>query len=1194
MTQMQYSWEQGQYSREYVHFSWETEGDTCFFSTASANGPFWSKSLWRGDLAPSLLTLQKIGATAACIATGQAWAAPLIVAGLDALDTTANVAMDNMSFEDGLVNMGRIGAKAAIGSLTAGLGSSLTAAWSSSLGAFGGAALSTAVTGSINQVAAIGIDGFNRDGWDVGGWKGFGRKLGNAGISVGISSAAAGISHDITASSGAKFQKLKNGNYGWSRPAGVTGTQWHGMSKIQKYGNLVGGAFKQGGNYALGRDVTLNLLNTQMFGGPDVGFLEFSFNREGKKSFQFGTGGLDVSPGALAIASEGASDIGYLDRMESSYRGLDKVDVVNLQGSSGDATAIATSRAIIEGELQMRFGSEGGYDFALNQGRNDRNNTFYISDRIRSGNLNDVAVGAVVASHEGGHLGYGPITEDDGLDRLYDIDVNVWNGLKKAFGGLQNRELDELARVKRFSSAMDRSDVFYQYVRGMYNVEDPRARQRFDSQSFGMNRAKRYDNAAFRNRYLRSQMIAATYNMFSFKALPSPAVRHGIGRLLNLADRIDEKKGIWPFRDSADHNEALGIIGDFATTASAVNQAAGYSPSRQSAIYNYVYESSGVIAKDLVQEHGKGPAAVMMAKVLTYAPLKYSMGSKIARDGEFQNNYQKYFGDHCAFSATGTLRNTAGTVGTVDCNGFVVDVLRLVGEKYNSFNTRIRDTLAGVKHGSSERYPRGDLGLTSTDKQNLRRLHTLPYQKMVTLMRKINRPGVVMGYPGSGAAGHIWFNTGKWLIGRNNRFIGIYILESAGRDIGTAYRPILFQNRHYFKTTTYARSIEKKKASMSVLFIFVFFSLFSCSVDNKKTSKKKGRDKHKSLKKSYFVNEQTKYYRVNIFRFINRDYSKAGMSFFVALSKGKKLLNIFPDSIYVWKNHDIYLSNPEIDEDGLVRSKILIFNSRGKLKKKSMSDIRGNLIFISKNSSLVIANLRKMQIFSQDLKKKYHVLNFIFSHYTYPQFFQKVNESNFLYRVDSHVTKIDINKSEVILKYRISGSESELLKEGYKNSRKTQDDFEHIKKYLFPKNLNTNNDLFNYAYLRMRWGSVYDCLTQSGGIASRYCVGLDYYGNEYYANAEIKSGKIVDVINFLKTPLFLVVKDKNQKKKWKIRFPYLYGKADVNARGGRTYHVTPSGIVYILNVHPVHGIHLDKYVPEPVAKRAGGAAKAYY
>jgi len=39
--------------------------------------------------------------------------------------------------------------------------------------------------------------------------------------------------------------------------------------------------------------------------------------------------------------------------------------------------------------------------------------------------------------------------------------------------------------------------------------------------------------------------------------------------------------------------------------------------------------------------------------------------------------------------------------------------------------------------------------------------------------------------------------------------------------------------------------------------------------------------------------------------------------------------------------------------------------------------------------------------------------------------------------------------------------------------------------------------------------------------------------------------------------------------------------------------ITPSGIIYMMTVTLTHA-YIDKYVPEPVAKKAGGAAKAYY
>lgn len=420
-------------------------------------GAFWQKPLWDSDkdndgssdswfAAPNILTIAKI---AGSVCGGGPW----FSFALDALDTAANVAMGNMSLKDGAIGLAKSGATAAVGSLTAGLGDKLTASWSASIGTFGGAALAKAASMSINQVAQIGINGFSSGGWDVGGWKGLGNKLGKAAISVGVSSVAAGISHSIIAASGAKFVQGKDGKYGWEKNIGSTGN-WYGMNSIKKLGGLAGGLFEQGANFALGRDVTLNLANFGMFGGRDVGFLEFGFNRKsGVKGLQFGMEGLDVSASAIASAFEGGRHMNFLNKMENSggYRNLDKLSIINMMGRSGDKTALATADGIVDGELHMMFDKEyqnrpgeNPLSLARNQGTQADNGAIFVSDKIRSDNLNDLALGAVAASHSGGFFGYGDISADGkhGVDGLWDIDANVWSSLRKQYGGLQDWTLN--------------------------------------------------------------------------------------------------------------------------------------------------------------------------------------------------------------------------------------------------------------------------------------------------------------------------------------------------------------------------------------------------------------------------------------------------------------------------------------------------------------------------------------------------------------------------------------------------------------------------------------------------------------------------------------------------------------------------------------------------------------------------------
>jgi len=226
----------------------------------------------------------------------------------------------------------------------------------------------------------------------------------------------------------------------------------------------------------------------------------------------------------------------------------------------------------------MKFGIEDGYDLALNQGKNDHyNNTFYISDKIRSGNMNDLAVGAVVASHEGGHLGYDPITESDGLDKLYDIDVNVWNGLQKAFKGkLQNRELEGLAGIKAIANKSKNNSLFSNYVNNNYNVKDKTARE-----FITLKEMKAATSRGQRGILVGGGMACFAGYMFQKLLLQRRLKIASIALLQKMIKHVD---------------------------------------SVQDDIYNMTYNSLHVYAPQLIKDLGsKGKAMVMMGKALVQA-----------------------------------------------------------------------------------------------------------------------------------------------------------------------------------------------------------------------------------------------------------------------------------------------------------------------------------------------------------------------------------------------------------------------------------------------------------------------------------------------------------------------------------------------------------------------------------------------
>ncbi|MCL1928663.1 MAG: M23 family metallopeptidase [Treponema sp.] len=87
---------------------------------------------------------------------------------------------------------------------------------------------------------------------------------------------------------------------------GLEGFYGQYYSDGEKLSNLTGGLAGQGVNFAFGGDVTLNAINLGIFNNnlSGTGLLELHFGRDGFNG-NFGTAGVDISPGTLAAAFRG-------------------------------------------------------------------------------------------------------------------------------------------------------------------------------------------------------------------------------------------------------------------------------------------------------------------------------------------------------------------------------------------------------------------------------------------------------------------------------------------------------------------------------------------------------------------------------------------------------------------------------------------------------------------------------------------------------------------------------------------------------------------------------------------------------------------------------------------------------------------------------------------------------------------------
>jgi hypothetical protein len=307
--------------------------------------------------------------------------------------------------------------------------------------------------------------------------------------------------------------------------------------------------------------------------------------------------------------------------------------------------------------------------------------------------------------------------------------------------------------------------------------------------------------------------------------------------------------------------------------------------------------------------------------------------------------------------------------------------------------------------------------------------------------------------------------------------------------------------------------------------------------------------------------------------------------FFFSVKKFERAayLDVYPHGIFVDKNGAIYLLTLNIGAGDYSTKIIKVGNNKNsviRLFPGYFSDI----VVLSKNK-LVLAGPELLVLVDQNFTPLSKIYKF--DDYTRPPKIFSILHDEIIYRYCDYISRIDIKKAQIV-RYRIGYSIDNPLNTYEKEMIKK--DFPKIEYFISTS-----------AYQNVRGDiSVFSGKNIGSAGFRSYCVGIDSFGNEYYAYTSISSNSDTRKLEPTSNQDWNVPTDDIAIRSfinghmWKIRIPNEYGPSnDVNALGSRSFFISPSGIIYVMTVTLTH-LHLDKYVPEPIAKKAGGADKAYY
>jgi len=391
------------------------------------HAPFFSKPLWGGDFlglkAPSLRDAISI---AVSIASGGA-ASPMLALALNLVDdlafTAIDVAMGNMTWDEGLFSL----AQAGVGSV---VGATIGDAFSVAKGSIelsqgiGGVITKTALTGMEMVTSNMVVGAVNSFTYSSNGGLGFDSNRYKEGL-IGTKA--------LASYAGGMAGTFVEGTIGMINMKSGSGVQFKDTTMntydLGNFGSVVGNAVQAGVEYAIAGETTINILNFRDLAEPlglnffkggreniftgkasegwrSVGMLEIGISRDRGISGKIGMGGIDLSIGKIGSALSGlAETMKVLAYKLGDERKNAELDLIAAAGYDLNEDNWDLAKKMYSGELETGWedikSKEGNEGF----GYFDRNNKNRIvfSNSLLGGGKDNAAKLVSVLSHEGTH-----------------------------------------------------------------------------------------------------------------------------------------------------------------------------------------------------------------------------------------------------------------------------------------------------------------------------------------------------------------------------------------------------------------------------------------------------------------------------------------------------------------------------------------------------------------------------------------------------------------------------------------------------------------------------------------------------------------------------------------------------------------------------------------------------------------------
>jgi len=387
----------------------------------------FSKPLWGGDFlglkAPSLRDAISI---AVSIASGGA-ASPMLALALNLVDdlafTAIDVAMGNMTWDEGLFSL----AQAGVGSV---VGATIGDAFSVAKGSIelsqgiGGVITKTALTGMEMVTSNMVVGAVNSFTYSSNGGLGFDSNRYKEGL-IGTKA--------LASYAGGMAGTFVEGTIGMINMKSGSGVQFKDTTMntydLGNFGSVVGNAVQAGVEYAIAGETTINILNFRDLAEPlglnffkggreniftgkasegwrSVGMLEIGISRDRGISGKIGMGGIDLSIGKIGSALSGlAETMKVLAYKLGDERKNAELDLIAAAGYDLNEDNWDLAKKMYSGELETGWedikSKEGNEGF----GYFDRNNKNRIvfSNSLLGGGKDNAAKLVSVLSHEGTH-----------------------------------------------------------------------------------------------------------------------------------------------------------------------------------------------------------------------------------------------------------------------------------------------------------------------------------------------------------------------------------------------------------------------------------------------------------------------------------------------------------------------------------------------------------------------------------------------------------------------------------------------------------------------------------------------------------------------------------------------------------------------------------------------------------------------